>query len=78
MNEILAGKESFWVFGNNMDQVTIPDKLLKQVKGAMEDDIVNYTLKIPFKLKTRSDKYYIRFRWESRDMKKVIDLVINQ
>lgn len=77
MNEILAGKESFWVYDNNMNEVKITDKLLKQVKGALEDNIVKYTVKIPFRLKSNRDKYTVRFRWESRDIKKVIDVAVN-
>jgi len=77
MNEVLAGKETFWVYDNNLNEIKITDRLLKQVKGAMEDNMVEYTLKIPFRLKTNKDKYVVRFRWESRDMKKIIDVVTN-
>lgn len=42
----------------------------------MEDNLVNYTVKIPFRLKTDLNKgYIIRYRWESTDRKKIIDIV---
>jgi hypothetical protein len=76
MNEVLAGTNSFWVYDRNMNEIKIADKLLKKVGGSMEDNIVNFTLKVPFRLKTDLAKgYTIRFRWESTDRKKIIDIV---
>jgi hypothetical protein len=76
MNEVLAGTNSFWVYDKNMNEVKIADKLLKKVGGSMEDNIVNYVVKIPFRLKTDLLKgYTIRFRWESTDRKKIVDIV---
>ena len=52
--------------------------LLKQVKGALENNTVSYTLKIPYRLKTAIAKAYtVRFRWESIDKTQVIDVVVN-
>lgn len=76
MTEVLGGTYSFWVFDNGMNEIKATDKLLKKVGGAMEDNLVNLTVKIPFRLKTDLKKNYsIRFRWESQDKKKVIDIV---
>ncbi len=77
MNEVLAGKNSFWVYDKNMNEVKIADKLLKKVGGSMEDNLVNFTVKIPFRLKTDLKQgYTVRYRWESStDKKKVIDVV---
>jgi len=76
MTEVLGGKFIFWVFDQNMNEIKIADKLLKKVGGSMEDELVNLTLKIPFRLKTNVTKgYTIRFRWESTDRKKIIDIV---
>ena len=77
MNEVLGGRETFSVYDKNLNEVKISDKLLKQVKGAMEDNMVEYTLKVPYRLKTNREKYTVRFRWESRDMKKILDIVTN-
>ncbi len=75
---IFQGKESFWVYDNNLNEIKITDILLKQVKGAMENDNVDYTLKIPYRLKNGPAKVYtVRFRWESPDKKQVIDVVVN-
>ena len=74
LSEILSGREAFWVYDENLREIKVTDKLLKQVKGAMEDNSVEYTLKIPFRLKTGKEKYHVRFRWESKDLKKSIDL----
>jgi hypothetical protein len=76
MNEVLGGTNNFWVYDKNMNEVKISDKLLKKVGGSMEDNIVNFTVKVPFRLKTDLTKgYTIRFRWESTDKKKIIDIV---
>ncbi|RZJ75756.1 MAG: hypothetical protein EOO45_04585 [Flavobacterium sp.] len=76
MTEVVAGKYSFWVYDAAGNEIKIADKLLKKVGGSMEDDIVNLTVKIPFRLKTDLKKTYIvRFRWEGADKKKVIDMV---
>ena len=76
MNEVLNGTNTFWVYDKNMNEIKIPDKLLKKVGGSLEDNLVNYTLKIPFRLKTDMNRgYTIRFRWESTDRKKIIDIV---
>ena len=75
---IFQGKEFFWVYDNNLNEVKITDILLKQVKGAMENSNVDYTLKIPYRLKNGPVKAYtVRFRWESPDKKQVIDVVVN-
>lgn len=76
MNEVLNGTNSFWVYDKNMNEVKITDKLLKKIGGAMEDNLVNLTVKVPFRLKTDNrTAYTIRYRWESTDRKKVIDIV---
>ncbi len=77
MDDILSGTETFWVYDQNLNVVKTGDKLLKKVGGSMESNTVNYTLKIPFKLKTNTTAGYItRFRWESRDRKKIFDIVV--
>ncbi len=77
MAGIFEGKENFWVYDSDLNEVKITDILLKQVKGALEDNIVDYTLKIPYRLKTnRSKSYFVRFRWESSDKKQLIDVVV--
>jgi len=74
---IFDGKESFWVYDVNFNELKINDILLKQVGGAMENNVVDYTLKIPFRLKKAPPKgYYVRFRWESADHAQVIDFVV--
>lgn len=75
---IFQGKENFWVYDNNLNEIKITDILLKQVKGAMENSNVDYTLKIPYRLKAAPAKVYtVRFRWESPDKKQVIDVVVS-
>ena len=71
------GKESFWVYDSDLNEVKISDILLKQVKGALENDAVDYTLKIPYRLKAKPAKLYtVRYRWESPDKTQVIDIVV--
>ena len=74
---IFAGKESFWVYDADLKEIKINDILLKQVGGAMENNDVDYTLKVPYRLKTLPPKgYFVRFRWESGDKSQVIDAVV--
>lgn len=76
ITEVLSGKESFWVYDADLNEIKITDKQLKQVGGSMENNMVNYLSKIPFRLKTTSGKqFFVRFRWESQDKRKVIDVV---
>ena len=79
LGEVLGGKESFWVYDADLNEIKMTDKQLKQVKGAMEDNMVDYLSKIPFRLKTIAGKtWYVRFRWESSDKRKVIDIVVTR
>jgi hypothetical protein len=79
MTEVLGGKYTFWVFDKMMNEIKIADKLLKKVGGSMEDELVNLTVKIPFRAKTDANKgYTIRYRWESTDKKKIIDIVTSK
>jgi hypothetical protein len=75
---IFGGKEKFWVYDSDLNELKITDMLLKKVQGAMENDMVDYTLKIPYRLKTsKGDKtYFVRFRWESADKSQLIDVVV--
>lgn len=79
ISEIFQGKENFWVYDSDLNEIKITDILLKQVKGAMENNNVDYTLKIPFRLKGNPavKPYTVRFRWEGPDKKQVIDVVVN-
>lgn len=77
LSEIFQGKESFWVYDSELNEVKITDILLKKVKGALEDNSVDYTLKIPYRLKSNYSKLYtVRYRWESQDKSQVIDVVV--
>jgi len=77
MDDVLAGTETFWVYDDKLNSVKTADKLLKKVGGSMESSIVNYVLKIPYKLKTSAaQNYVVRFRWESKDKKKIFDIVV--
>jgi hypothetical protein len=77
LSEIFSGKETFWVYDSDLNEVKITDILLKKVKGALENNSVNCTLKIPYRLKTNSAKLYtVRYRWEGADKSQVIDVVV--
>lgn len=73
--EVTAGTTSFWVTDKAGKPVKIPEKFLKKIGGALEDNIIDFTAKIPFRLKTDNSSYTIRFRWESADKRKIIDFV---
>jgi hypothetical protein len=74
--EIANGTNSFWVTDKNGKEVKIKEKFLKKIGAMMENNLVNYTVKIPFRLKTDTKSAYtVRYRWESPDRKKVIDIV---
>lgn len=74
---IFQGNENFWVYDDALNEIKITDILLKQVKGVMENNTVNYTLKIPYRPKASQAKVYtVRFRWESPDKMQLIDVVV--
>jgi hypothetical protein len=73
--EVTGGTTSFWVTDKAGKPVKIAEKFLKRIGGAMEDNIVDFTAKIPFRLKTDKNNYTIRFRWQSADKRKIIDFV---
>ena len=76
MSEVLGGKNLFWVYDKNMNEIKIADKVLKKIGGSMEGNMVNMVVKVPFKNKNiTAPGYTIRDRWESTDGKKVIDIV---
>ncbi|MFZ1530091.1 MAG: hypothetical protein WAT19_15165 [Ferruginibacter sp.] len=74
MTEVLSGNNLFWVYDEKMKEVKIADKLLKKVGGSMESSVVNFTVKIPFRLKTDKKKYTVKYRWESPDKRKWIEV----
>ena len=75
--EIFSGKETFWVYDSDLNEVKIKDILLKKVKGALENNNVNCTLKIPYRLKANNSKLYtVRYRWEGANKNQVIDVVV--
>jgi hypothetical protein len=77
LSEIFSGKETFWVYDSELNEVKITDILLKKVKGALENNSVNCTLKIPYRLKTNGAKLYtVRYRWEGADKSQIIDVVV--
>lgn len=77
LSEMFSGKESFWVYDSDLNEVKITDILLKKVRGALENNTVNYTLKIPYRLKTNTAKLFtVRYRWEGADKTQVIDVVV--
>lgn len=79
MVDLLNGKESFWVYDKNLNDLHITDMLLKNVGGSLEGSKMNYNLKIPYRLKTApATGYFIRFRWESADKKQVMDIILPQ
>jgi len=71
--EVLNGNNLFWVYDDKMKEIKISDKLLKKVNSSMESSTVNLTVKIPFRLKTDSKKYTVKYRWESPDKRKWIE-----
>lgn len=74
--EILNGKQLFWIFDKAGKEMATTAKVLFRVKGAMEDNIVDMIVKLPFRLKADNKNFYtIRYRWESKDQSKSIDML---
>lgn len=74
MIEVTNGTHQFWVYDDQKKEVKIGNQILKKIGGSMESHVINYTVKIPFRLKTDQKKYSIRYRWESPDKKKWIEV----
>ena len=78
MADVLAGTEQYWVYdATTLEDVLRTDKLLKRVGGSSEGVVSSYLLKIPTNLKTDKKKYIVRFRWVSKENKRIIDAVIH-
>lgn len=74
--EVASGINSFWITDKNGKEIKIKEKFLKKIGCTMENNLVNYTVKIPFRAKTDTKSAYtVRYRWESTDRKKIIDIV---
>ena len=79
LGEMMDGNTFFWVTDQKGNPVKIADKFLKRIKATMKTNEINYTAKIPFRIKTDSKNLYnVRFRWESKDRKKVIDFLVGK
>ena len=79
LTEILSGNNSFWIIDKNGKEIKSVEKFLKKVNGSLESEIVYYTVKIPFKLKTDfKNTYTVRYLWESKDRKKMIDIIASR
>ena len=77
--EVLSGKQMFWVFDKAGKQVLMSSQLLKSIKAAMEDNIIDcMTVKIPYRLKTDKNIYTIHYRWESPDKRKNVDILTSK
>jgi hypothetical protein len=73
--EILDGTNTVWVFDKAGKQIPLKEKFLKKVSAAMGDNVVNMLTKIAFKLKKDKNIYTIRYRWESKDKRKNLDVL---
>lgn len=74
--EITSGTCSFTVYNENNIPLLIKDKLLKKIKGSMEGDVVDFTVKIPFKVKNISEKKYkVMFVWSNSQKTKLIEII---
>ena len=77
--EMMDGNTFFWVTDQKGATIKIGEKFLKRIKASMENNEINYTAKIPYRIKTDSKNVYnVRFRWESKDRKKVIDFLVTK
>lgn len=77
--EMMAGNTYFWVTDKKGNYIKIGDKFLKRIKSAMETNEINFTAKIPYRIKAdERNEYTVRFRWESKDRKKMIDFTVTK
>lgn len=77
MADVLAGTEQYWVYDAvTLEDVKRTDKLLKRVGGSTQGVVSSYLLKIPTRLKTDKKRYIVRFRWVSKEGKRIIDAAV--
>jgi hypothetical protein len=76
--EILNGTNLVWIIDKAGKEVLVKERFLKKVNGAMENNIVNMTVKIPYRLKTDKNIYTIHYRWESKDKTKNLDVLTSK
>lgn len=77
-SEMLNANHSYYVLDAKGAKVPINEKVMKKVNGSMEDNLVNYTIKLPFKLKNDLTKNFtVYYHLETKDKTKTIDLEVH-
>ena len=76
--DILSGNNFFWVFDKTGKPVQVTAAILKKVNAADNSNIVNMTIKIPYRLKTDKNIYTIHYRWESKDKLRNMDMLTSK
>lgn len=56
--EMLEASHLYQVADKNNKPIAFKDRVLKKCGGSLEDNLVNYTIKLPFKLKTDPEKVF--------------------
>lgn len=74
--EMLDANHLYTVSDKMKKPLPFKDRVLKKCGGSMEDNLVNYTIKLPYKLKTDPEKVYnINYMLESKAKDKSIQVV---
>ena len=76
--DVLGGAHLFWVFDKAGRPVVIPAKVLYSVKAAMGENIVNLSVRVPYRLKTDRNIYTVHYCWESKDKTRNINLLTSK
>lgn len=72
--EVMSGVETAVVTNAQGNIIPIKDKILHKVSSAIGTNVVNYVVKIPFRLKTEKDVRKVYFKWAGPDKIKMIEL----
>ena len=74
--EMASAKHTYTVFDAGNKPLPIQERVLKRVGGLIEEGIINYTIKLPFRLKTeKPGAYTINYTLESANGKKKINII---
>ena len=73
---MLQGKDAFSVYDMQNNEIKIKDKMMNDTRAVFGSEVVNCTIRVPFKPKKDASKgYIVHYRWDGPDKTQALDIV---
>lgn len=73
---MLQGKDGFSVYDMQNNEIKIKDKMMNDTRAVFGSEVVNCTIRVPFKPKKELSKgYMVHYRWDGPDRTQALDIV---